>query len=29
MLGLLSTIIRRRERTDQESAYDGKIVQAI
>jgi len=29
MLGQLSTIIRGRERADQESAYDGKIAQAI
>jgi len=29
MLGLLSTIIRERERADPESAYDGKIAQAI
>ena len=28
-LGLLSTIIRGRERSDQESANDGKIAQAI
>jgi len=28
MLGLLSTIIRGRERSDQESAYDGKIALA-
>jgi len=29
MWGLLSTIIRERERADPESAYDGKIAQAI
>jgi len=29
MWGLLSTIIRGRERADQESAYDGKNTQAI
>ena len=29
MWGLLSTITRRRERADQESAYEGKIAQAI
>jgi len=29
MWGQLSTIIRRRERADQESAYDAKIAQAI
>jgi len=28
MLGLLSTIIRERERSDQEKAYDGKIALA-
>jgi len=29
MRGLLSTIIRGRERADQESAYDEKIAHAI
>jgi len=29
MLGLLSTIIRGKKQTDQKSAYDRKITQAI